>query len=186
VETPVQAAAFAHIVRAVQVRGEAGIEALRVQFTAGLSLLLARSLGSRRAQEVAQEVLRAAARAIQGGELTEPAGLPSLVKAIARRTLERELAGRFPHSRLEPEKVRLAGAILESMPARSREILRRFYLEKQTPGRICADTGLSPEQFRRLASEARRQFAAGLRRKPAARPPLLNSRVCAVQGSGET
>ncbi len=141
------------------------MDLLRTQFSAGLSLLLARSVGRDRAGALAEEVLRATACAVESGELTDPMGLPRLVRTMARRIAGQEPAGaaqtKAPDADLDRSGVKAAAAVLKSLPAKGREALERFYLEKQTPLRICETMNLSLEQFHRLKSKARQGFAGG-------------------------
>ena len=139
------------------------MDLLRAQFSAGLGLLLARSVGRDRAGALAEEVLRATACAVESGELTDPMGLPRLVRTMARRMAGQELAvakqARTLDADLDRGGVDEAATVLKSLPAKSREALERYYLEKQTPVRICEAMNLSLEQFQRLKSKARQGFA---------------------------
>jgi RNA polymerase sigma-70 factor, ECF subfamily len=48
--------------------------------------------------------------------------------------------------------------ILRSIGKRDREVLIRFYLEEQTPERICREMGLTETQFRLIKSRAKARF----------------------------
>jgi hypothetical protein len=71
------------------------------------------------------------------------------------------------------------------MTAGRREVLERFYLDGQAPARVCSEMKLSPEQFQRLKSEARRAFVAGLNRMSAAAAREFKGRARAAHAEGE-
>ena len=184
------AAAFTRIVRGIRAGDPAGMEALCAQFTTGLQLFFATSLGRNRAPGLAEDVLRADSGAIQNGELPDPARLPGLVRTIARSVRDHALAGASPSRRpedesggprLDPRKAKAATAVLKAVPANSREVLRRFYLQKQPPLRVCSEMNLSLEQFHRLKSQARQEFAAELRGEPAPPAQTVEGRAGAAQ-----
>lgn len=175
------AAAFTRIVRGIRAGDPAGMEALCAQFTTGLQLYFAMTLGRNRAPALAQDVLRAASGAIQSGELSDPTRLPGLVRTIARSARDHALAGSSQRPRLDPRKAKVATAVLKAIPAKSREVLRRFYLQEQPPLRVCSEMNLSLEQFHWLKSQARQEFAAELRGEPAPPDATLQGRACAAQ-----
>jgi len=190
VATTPGAAAFTRTVRGIRAGDPAGMEALCAQFTTGLQLFFATSLGHNRAPGLAQDVLRAASDAIQSGELPDPTRLPGLVRTIARSIRDCALAGSSPSSRpedeserprLDPRKAEAATAALKAMPAKGREVLRRFYFQKHPPLRVCSEMNLSLEQFHRLKSQARQEFAAELRGEPAPPAQTLKGRARAAQ-----
>lgn len=53
---------------------------------------------------------------------------------------------------------------LERLTPRQREILKRFYLEEQTPDVICAEMNLTDTQFRLLKSRSKQQLEHVIRR----------------------
>lgn len=56
------------------------------------------------------------------------------------------------------QKVELMKTVLRELPARDREILTRFYLDRQTQEQICQDLNLTDMQFRLLKSRAKARF----------------------------
>ena len=56
------------------------------------------------------------------------------------------------------QRADIARKVLSSVSRRDREILNRFYVQEQTQEQICADMGLSYNQFRLLKSRAKARF----------------------------
>ena len=59
---------------------------------------------------------------------------------------------------IERENLDVAMRVLNSLPARDREILMRFYLRGQTPRQICREMNLTDTQFRLVKSRAKARF----------------------------
>ena len=165
---------YAEIAQGVRAGDLACVERLCMQFDAGLRFLLGRFVQPVEASSLAQEVLCAVVRAIRGAEVPDPVDLPALVWAVARPILDQARAGRaegdqsaVPERRpTERQTERIARAVLQAMPTQDQEVLRRYYLEKQSPERVCAEMNLSPERFRLLRSQAKREFEARLQGRP--------------------
>jgi RNA polymerase sigma-70 factor, ECF subfamily len=56
------------------------------------------------------------------------------------------------------QRAEIARKVLDGVSRRDREILNRFYVLEQSQERICADMGLSYNQFRLLKSRAKARF----------------------------
>jgi RNA polymerase sigma factor (sigma-70 family) len=56
------------------------------------------------------------------------------------------------------EKVDLMKAVLQSLSARDRDILERFYLKEEPQEQICREMDLTETQFRLLKSRAKARF----------------------------
>ena len=56
------------------------------------------------------------------------------------------------------QRAEIAHKVLSGVSRRDREILNRFYVLEQSQERICADMGLSYNQFRLLKSRAKARF----------------------------
>lgn len=72
------------------------------------------------------------------------------------------------HSVMARQRADIARRVLNGVSRRDRDILNRFYVLEQSMEQICADMGLSYNQFRLLKSRAKarfgelgRRFAAG-------------------------
>ncbi len=59
---------------------------------------------------------------------------------------------------IEREHEELAQRILQSIGERDRDALTRYYLEGQTPERICREMGLTEDQFRLIKSGVKARF----------------------------
>ncbi len=59
---------------------------------------------------------------------------------------------------LARQRTEIARRVFNGVSRRDREILRRFYLLEQPQERICAEMGLSYNQFRLLKSRAKARF----------------------------
>jgi hypothetical protein len=156
---------YAEMAQQIQEGEPAGIEGLSAQFGPGLRFLLGRFVCPVEALGLSRQALASVVRAIQGGELSQPARLPALVRAEARRVLRERQAARTERVK-EPRAESIAGSVLRSIPSEGQEALRRYYLDNQSPQRVCAELNLSPERFRLLKSQARREFKAGLAHHP--------------------
>ena len=56
------------------------------------------------------------------------------------------------------ERAEIARKVLNGVSRRDRDILNRFYVLEQSQEQICADMGLSYNQFRLLKSRAKARF----------------------------
>jgi RNA polymerase sigma-70 factor, ECF subfamily len=56
------------------------------------------------------------------------------------------------------QRTEIARKVLNGVSRRDREILNRFYVLEQPQERICAEMGLSYNQFRLLKSRAKARF----------------------------
>jgi DNA-directed RNA polymerase specialized sigma24 family protein len=89
-----------------------------------------------------------------------------------RETIDINYGERIPDQRANPEnsiilrqKINLIREILAEMTGKDQEILHRFYVQEQTPERICDEMKLSITQFRLLKSRAKARFGeAGKKR----------------------
>jgi RNA polymerase sigma factor (sigma-70 family) len=61
-------------------------------------------------------------------------------------------------SALARQRAEIARKVLNGVSRRDREILKRFYVLEQSQEQICADMGLSYNQFRLLKSRAKARF----------------------------
>lgn len=63
------------------------------------------------------------------------------------------------HSAYSRQRHVIAREVLDSMPDRDQDVLRRFYFEEQSKEQICQEMQLTPTQFRLLKSKAKATFA---------------------------
>jgi RNA polymerase sigma factor (sigma-70 family) len=123
--------------------------------------------------------------AIRSDSLRDSARLMGFVQTIVRRQIgasirasiiERKRTTAEQHVILQSgsdpevafsrdEEKQLAQGVLDSLSARHREIIVRFYVEEQSAAVICADMGLTATQFRLLKWRAKVQFTTRCRGK---------------------
>jgi RNA polymerase sigma-70 factor (ECF subfamily) len=129
-------------------------------------------------------------QAIRSGVLREPERLMGFVRTVVSRRIAEHIDGEvFRRNRtvsareqiirdhrlsadqmlIERQKLEIAREILQEMSASDREVLVRFYLEEQTPERICREMNLTGTQYRLLKHRAKIKFAERGQRKLAVR-----------------
>jgi RNA polymerase sigma factor (sigma-70 family) len=143
----------------------------------------AAKLGSLNAGDWYHDVVIAVIAAIRKGSLESAERLPGYVTATARNMLRdcmRAMAvrpskplllARFEatdSSSVEDNLISaqtrvVARSVLREMSFRDREVLFRFYIDEQTPARICADLELTRNQFRNVKSRAKARFTELMR-----------------------
>jgi RNA polymerase sigma factor (sigma-70 family) len=123
------------------------------------------------------EVYVITVRAIREGKVREPEHLAGFVRTVAvrqvcdeirragldrRRCVATDDDAPLPSQAKNPEDLAIENErrermarTLRSLRPRDREILRRFYLECQTPAFICEEMGLTETQFRLMKSRAK-------------------------------
>lgn len=129
---------------------------------------------------------------IKRGDLREPERIEGYISVIARRLICHQIRARIqgrycaeeteylnqPSRAAGPDEALWAAQrreivrqALDSLPARHREVLVRFYIQEQSSEQIIAEMGLSETQFRLLKNRAKDRFTKiGVRRS--ARPLL--------------
>jgi RNA polymerase sigma-70 factor, ECF subfamily len=138
--------------------------------------------------------------AIREGTLRDACRLPGFIQTITvRKAAEtirgiqvkrREVGVEAPLVLLDPtpsaeelalrhERRRIMVETLQSMSARDREVLTRFYLDEQPAERICTEMGLSMKQFGLLKSRAKARFGEAARSRM--RPNPLRPVRSAIQ-----
>lgn len=146
------------------------------------------------AEDLAQDVLLEAIAAIRAGRLDDPDRLAGYIRAIAHHKVcakigeyrtQRErfvdvLRFPLPANQVGPEeqviinqRSELALKMLNELRPRDREVLRRFYLDGQSPEQICREMGLSDTQFRLLKSRAKERVAKLGQRRASGRISIL-------------
>lgn len=150
------------------------------------TFFIMRQLGSEDLQDKVHDVFVSAAVAICGGKLRDSNRLTPFLTTLTRfytyGQIDRRVVLRkyvrpldhvnIPdrHSNVEhnfyrQQKMRIVREILNSMPARDRDLLERFYVQEQTKEEICREMNLTPTQFRLLKSKAKSAFAKLGRRR---------------------
>lgn len=150
-------------------------------FAKGIRYFLLRNLGPEELDDKVHDCFVIVTQAIQNGDLREPERLMGYVRTVVKRQIaasidvavhQRRTRADFEESlftlsdwRENPERsmmatqrAEIARKVLNGVSRRDREILNRFYVLEQSQERICAEMGLSYNQFRLLKSRAKARF----------------------------
>lgn len=139
----------------------------------------ARRVGPVDAEDLYHDLILTLADQLKRGHLRQSDTLYKYASVIARRQLSAFFSKRNSMRLLEPEaaeslvdsapgaeaactaaeQVRIATRILAALPAREREILRRFYFDEHSAERIMQEMSLTATQFRLIKSRAKQRFA---------------------------
>jgi RNA polymerase sigma factor (sigma-70 family) len=150
-------------------------------FAKGVRYFLLRNLGPDDIEDKVHDCFVIVAQAIQNGDLREPERLMGYVRTVVKRQIAAsiDIAVQQRRSRVDfedtlfsvcdwrenPEnsamarqRAEIARKVLDGVSRRDRDILNRFYVLEQSQEQICADMGLSYNQFRLLKSRAKGRF----------------------------
>jgi RNA polymerase sigma-70 factor (ECF subfamily) len=131
-------------------------------------------------EDCSQDTFLTVIRKIRNGDLRQAESLGSFVAAVARnhaieqmRVLRRRASEDMEHAEQVPdtspdplEKLQRSAQIAElrevmgELVPRYRELLLRFYISEEPKEEICADLGLTSEQFDRVLHRARKRSKA--------------------------
>ncbi len=173
----------------IQQNDRVALEELYNLIAKGIKILIVRQLGRQEVDDRVHDTFLLVVQSIQRGDLREPERLLAFARTIVRRRisqyLEKSASGRrenltgeatawVPGNEANPEEVamqteasQIMETVLRSLSRRDREILTRFYLQEQSPDRICAEMDLTDTQFRLLKSRAKGRFAEEGRKRTA-------------------
>jgi RNA polymerase sigma-70 factor (ECF subfamily) len=169
------------LVSGIRDGNSAAMEELYGIFAKGIRYFLLRNLGPDDLDDKVHDCFVIVTQAIQNGDLREPERLMGYVRTVVKRQIaasidvavqQRRTRANFEDSmfsvsdwRENPERTviarqraEIARKVLNGVSRRDREILNRFYVLEQSQERICADMGLSYNQFRLLKSRAKARF----------------------------
>lgn len=150
-------------------------------FAKGIRYFLLRNLGPGDLDDKVHDCFVIVTQAIRNGDLREPERLMGYVRTVVKRQIaasidvavqQRRTRVEFEDSlfalsdwRDNPERsviarqrAEIARKVLNGISRRDRDILNRFYVLEQSQEQICADMGLSYNQFRLLKSRAKARF----------------------------
>jgi RNA polymerase sigma factor (sigma-70 family) len=150
-------------------------------FAKGIRYFLLRNLGPEDLDDKVHDCFVIVAQAIRNGDLREPERLMGYVRTVVKRQIAAsiDVAVQQRRNRVEfedsmfyvsdwrenPERTviaqqraEIARKVLNGVSRRDRDILNRFYVLEQSQEQICADMGLSYNQFRLLKSRAKARF----------------------------
>jgi RNA polymerase sigma factor (sigma-70 family) len=169
------------LVNGIRSGNQAAMESLYGIFARGVRFFLLRNLGPDELDDKVHDCFVIVAQAIRNGELREPERLMGYVRTVVKRQIaasidiavqQRRNRADFEDTmfsvsdwRENPERsviarqrTEIARKVLEGISERDRDILHRFYVLEQSQDQICADMGLSYNQFRLLKSRAKARF----------------------------
>lgn len=169
-------------------------------FAKGIRYFLLRNLGPDDLDDKVHDCFVIVTQAIRNGDLREPERLMGYVRTVVKRQIaasidvavqQRRNRVDFEDSlftlsdwRENPERnviamqrAEIARKVLNGVSRRDRDILNRFYVLEQTQEQICAEMGLSYNQFRLLKSRAKARFGELGRRLAAGAGINLNKRA---------
>ena len=183
---------WTRVVERIKVYDPAATEELYEYFSRGVRFYLCRQMGLREIDDKVHDIFLIILEAIHTGELRDPSRLTGYIRTVVRRQAaayvgqiiqdRREYADFDPtvgvideaqnpeETAIWRERAKLMRRMLETIPARDREILTRFYVQNETQEQICDDLGLSISQFRLLKSRAKAKFGELSRRRLVKRP----------------
>ena len=177
--------------------GEPGaMEELYGVFEKGIRYFILRNLGPEDVEDKVHDCFVIVAQAIRRGELREPERLMGFVRTVVKRQIaqhietavtRRRTMAEFDESAFsisdwkdDPEQTfiarqrkDIARRVLKIISHKDREVLRRFYVEEQSPEQICSEMNLTATQFRLLKSRAKARFGELGRKLAQGRPELL-------------
>src|SRR5580693_3388435 len=172
---------WAKLVSGVRDGDSAAMAELYGIFAKGIRYFLLRNLGPEDLDDKVHDCFIIVTQAIQNGDLREPERLMGYVRTVVKRQIaasidvavhQRRNRVDFEDSmftlsdwRENPERnviamqrAEIARKVLNGVSRRDRDILNRFYVLEQTQEQICADMGLTYNQFRLLKSRAKARF----------------------------
>jgi RNA polymerase sigma-70 factor, ECF subfamily len=143
-------------------------------------LLLARQLGTDNAQDIYHSILIDLVRAIREDRVREPWAIPLYIRTMARRSAAARIGELMAERRavtadkavlqtssahspealaMQSERFAIARRILAALPTRHQEVLRRFYVDEESPETIMRVMKLTETQFRLVKSRAKARYA---------------------------
>lgn len=178
---PLQTPDWASLVARIQNDDSEAMAELYGIFAKGIRYFLLRNLGPEEIDDKVHDCFVIVAQAIKNGDLREPERLMGYVRTVVKRQIaasidiavhQRRNRVDFEESmfsmsdwRENPERsviarqrAEIARRVLNGVSRRDRDILNRFYVLEQSQEQICADMGLSYNQFRLLKSRAKARF----------------------------
>jgi RNA polymerase sigma-70 factor, ECF subfamily len=192
-------ARWSNLVHCIEAGDMEGMSELYTIFGNGLRYYLCRHTGPQDLDDRLHNLFILIIEAIKRGDIRQPERLMGFVRTVTHRQvlahirrvvaakievpIEYEMslasAGQTPEDmailRQQEALVRL---VMSELPARDREILRRFYLHEQSASTICHEMVLTGTQFRLLKSRAKARFGQLGKKRLRARPCVVGAPLC--------
>ncbi|HEV2445852.1 MAG TPA: sigma-70 family RNA polymerase sigma factor [Candidatus Sulfopaludibacter sp.] len=180
-------ATWSPLVERIQRGDSSAMEELYRIFSTGVRFYLCRQLGPQDLEDRVHDAFLIITQSIQRGDLRDPERLMGYIRTVVRRQVAAQietvvqsrrncapvdiglnLQDRHPNPEvtvIERQNTEVAMRVLQSIPARDREVLIRFYLKEQRPEQICREMELTETQFRLIKSRAKARFGELGRRR---------------------
>jgi RNA polymerase sigma-70 factor (ECF subfamily) len=172
---------WAQLVARIHDGESAAMEELYAIFAKGIRYFLLRNLGAEDLDDRVHDCFLIVTEAIRRGDLRDPARLMGFVRTVVKRQIaasievavsKRRNQVEFEESMFrvtdwkdDPEqsllarqRSEIARKVMTGISRKDREILQRFYVDEQSQETICAEMGLTYNQFRLLKSRAKARF----------------------------
>ena len=180
-------ATWSPLVERIQRGEQSAMEELYRIFSNGVRFYLCRQLGPQDLEDRVHDAFLIITQSIQRGDLRDPERLMGYIRTVVRRQVAAQietvvqsrrncapgdvglnLQDRHPNPEvtvIERQNTEVAMRVLQSIPARDREVLIRFYLKEQRADQICREMELTETQFRLIKSRAKARFGELGRRR---------------------
>jgi RNA polymerase sigma factor (sigma-70 family) len=185
--TDLRSLLWTQLVSRLQAGDPEAMAELYAMFSNGVRFHVCRQLGPEELEDRLHDAFLIVLDSIRAGELRDPRRLMGFIRTVVKRmiatTIDKKVAAR--RDRVDEEKKQnvcdtretpesallfqqqtgIVREVLREMPERDRQILTRFYVDEETPQRICEDMQLTMTQFRLLKSRAKNRFGELGRKK---------------------
>ena len=172
---------WAGLVTGIRDGKQDAMEELYGIFAKGIRFFLIRNLGLEDIDDKVHDCFVIVAQAIRNGDLRDPERLMGYVRTVVKRQIAASIDVAVQRRRnradfedtlfsvsdwrenpernvIARQREEIARKVFEGISQRDRDILHRFYVLEQSQDQICADMGLSYNQFRLLKSRAKARF----------------------------
>ena len=155
---------LAELVRRIQAGDQAAIQDLHTQFATGIEFLLRRNLRKSSVSTEVASVIEAAVQEIQRSSGVNP-------RRVVAQTLHRlfpPVAAAFDSQVANPSRERVAHSVLAERSPLERDILRRYYLLRESTAKIRSHLRVSSGTIEKTIARARSDFSRKTRRSESA------------------
>ena len=204
--TGISVAACSEMVERIRDGERVALEELYGIFARGVRFYLCRHLGPRDLEDRIHDTFLIVVQAIRRGDLREPGRLLGFIRTVVRRQVatyidqsvqdrrdQAELDVTVPRvedhraspeeKAIESQQARVVRTLLEELPERDREVLRRFYILEQSQEQICRDMQLTETQYRLMKSRAKNRLVE-LGRKRVVAPNIVDREILRKKAAG--
>ena len=195
----ISVAACTEMVERIQAGERVALEELYGIFARGVRFYLCRHLGPHDLEDRIHDTFLIVVQAIRRGELREPARLLGFIRTVVRRQvaacIEQAVQDRrdqvemdvavpraedhrsSPEERaIDNEHSRVMRTLLEELPDRDRDVIRRFYILEQTQEQICRELKMTETQYRLVKSRAKNRLVE-MGRKRVVAPNIVDREI---------